>query len=318
MNNIFSVKEIKEILNYYNIGQFISFWYIKKDDENSFGQAIETTQGFFFMKVLRRFDNWIKESVKIAHELYEKDFPTYKTYLTKNAEVYLDYKDNNIVFYEYVKDLGWEWRDLNIEEIADFARVLGSFHKLTKWLEIQSSTSGTYEKIKLLIDDLYVNKELFGLEIQNIIFYMKKEIWWLATPKNEYLTGFYSEYNPGHVMFENNKVKYVIDWDLWREFAFYDYWSSMVSCFSVDGTDFFRDKLKEFIIVYNKERPLSDWEKENLFDAFKFGVIKYWAWGLIDLETKEINPHQLNKLNYVMNLSKDKFDLMLSIVGDEL
>jgi len=35
-------------------------------------------------------------------------------------------------------------------------------------------------------------------------------------------------------MFENNKVKYVIDWDIGKEHAFYDYGSSLVACFSVD------------------------------------------------------------------------------------
>lgn len=318
MNNIFTTGEINEVLNQYSIGQFESFWDIKKDDENSFGQVIETTQGALFMKVLRRFDDWILQSIKIAHELYEQDFPTYKTYLTKDDKVYLSYKDKDIVFYEYIKNLEWERKDLSIQEIHDFARVLAKFHKLTKSLEIQSTTAGTYQNIKLLIDEIYTKRELFSLEIQNIISYMKTEIAWLTCPKSEYLTGFYSEYNPGHVMFENNKVKYVIDWDIGKEHAFYDYGSSMVACFSADGTKFFPEKLREFVMSYDQERPLSDWERSNLFNAFKFGVIKYWAWRLVNLDTKEINPHQLNKLNYVMNLNKEKFDWMLNIVWDKI
>lgn len=313
MNNIFSIDEIQEILDQYTIGQFQSFWDIKKDDENSFGQVIKTDIGVFFIKVLRRFDDWLLQSIQIAHELYEQDFPTYKTYLTKDGKVYLNYKDKHIVFYEYIKNLEWGWKDLSIQEIHDFARILAKFHKLTKWLEIQSTTAGTYQNIKLLIDEIYGKRKLFNQKIQNIISYMHKEIVWLTCPKNEYLTGFYSEYNPGHVMFENNKVKYVIDWDIGKEHAFYDYGSSLVACFSVDWTKFYPKKLREFISAYNKERPLSDWEKNNLFESFKFGVIKYGAWRLVNLDTKEINPHQLNKLNYVMNLNKDKFDAMFNI-----
>lgn len=312
---MFSIEEIREILDQYAIGQFKSFWNVKKDDENSFGQAIETTQATLFMKILRRFDDWILQSIVIAHELYEKDFPTYKTYLTKEGKVSLNYKDRNIVLYEYIKNLEWEWKDLSVEEIHDFARVLAKFHKLTKWLEIQSTTAGTYQNIKILIDEIYTKKELFGLEIQNIISYMKTEILWLTCPESEYLTGFYSEYNPGHVMFENNKVKYVIDWDIGKEHAFYDYGSSMMACFSIDGTKFFPEKLKEFVVAYNQERPLADWEKDNLFESFKFGVIKYWAWRLVNLDTKEINPHQLDKLKYLIGLNKKEFNDMINVVG---
>jgi len=313
MNNISSINGIKEILDQYNIGQFQSFWNIKKDDENSFGQIIETNQGFFFMKVLRRFDEWILQSIKIAHELYEQYFPTYKTYLTKDGKVFLNYKNKNIVFYEYIKNLEWEWKDLNVQEIHDFARILARFHKLTKSLEIQSTTAGTYQNIKLLIDEIYKKRALFNQEIQNIISYMNTEIVWLICPEKEYITWFYSEYNPGHVMFEDNKVKYVIDWDIGKENAFYDYWSSMVACFSVDWTKFYPEKLKEFISAYNEERSLSDWEKTNLFESFKFGVIKYGAWRLVDLETKEVNPHQLNKLKYLMNLDKKEFNDMINL-----
>lgn len=308
---MFLSNEIKEILNQYNIGQFKNFGDIKKNDENSFGQIIETTQGTLFMKVLRRFDDWILQSIKVAHELYEQGFPTYKTYLTKDGKVCLNYKDKDIIFYEYIKNLEWEWKDLNIEEMHDFARILAKFHKLTKWLEIQSTTAGTYQNIKLLIDEIYTKRDIFDERIQNIISYMKTEIVWLTCPENEYVTGFYSEYNPGHVLFENNKVKYVIDWDIGKESAFYDYGSSMVACFSVDWTKFYPEKLKEFVIAYDKERPLSDWERNNLFNSFKFGVIKYWAWRFVNLDTKEINPHQLNKLNYVMNLNKETFDNIL-------
>jgi len=63
-----------------------------------------------------------------------------------------------------------------VQEIHDFARILARFHKLTKSLEIQSTTAGTYQNIKLLIDEIYKKRALFNQEIQNIISYMNTEI----------------------------------------------------------------------------------------------------------------------------------------------
>ncbi|HMS91806.1 MAG TPA: hypothetical protein PKC87_06280, partial [Candidatus Absconditabacterales bacterium] len=74
---------------------------------------------------------------------------------------------------------------------------------------------------------------------------------------------------------------------------------------------FYPEKLREFVLSYNKERELSEWEKDNLFEAFKFGVIKYGAWRLVNLEIKEVNPHQLNKLNYLISLNKKTFNDMI-------
>ena len=142
---------------------------------------------------------------------------------------------------------------------------------------------------------------------------MEKEIKLIKCPRNEYLTGYYSEFNPGHVIFKNNKVKYVIDWEIGRENAFFDYGGSMASCFSLDGKKLSHKKLKEFLKGYDKERPLSKWEKDNLFNALKFGILKYGVWGFIDLKTgkmvdseRKIDKTDLNKVNFLMNTDINK------------
>lgn len=155
MDNHFTKEEIEEILSNYNLGQFKSFGKIKKDDVVSFGQIIETTKGKFFMKVLRHFDEGIKQSLKVADILQKQNFPTYQTFSTKFAKLYLTYKNQQIIFYEFIPNLKEKWKNLNIQEINDFGKTLAKFHKMTKPLKIKPTNSGTYENIKSLIHKIF-------------------------------------------------------------------------------------------------------------------------------------------------------------------
>jgi len=315
MKSIFTKQEMNEILQDYNIGKFKYFGKIKKDDVVSFGQIIGTTEGRYFMKILRKFDKRIEQSLRIAFELYRKKFPTYKTYLTKNNKLYVKHNKERIVFYEFIPNLNGNWKSLNLKEINNFAKALAKFHKLTKEIKITPNKSGNYAGIKRLIRRLYRRRYNFDLETRKVIRFMYDGIKILKTPREECFTGYFSEFNPGHVLLKNNKVKYVIDWDMGKEEAFFDYGSSMTACFSLNGKKLYPNKLMEFIKAYNKERKLTQWEKVHLFDAFKFGIFKYGVWGFINLKTgnfaknrKEIDEKELNKLKYLMNLDEKIFN----------
>ena len=314
MNKLFSKKEINKILSNYNIGDFKKYGNIKKDDIVSFGQIIETTSGKYFMKVFKKFDKYIEQSVEINIFLKRKKFPTYDVFKTKLGKTYLDYNNQKIIFYEYIPYLRASWKNLNFYEIQDFGKTLGIFHRLTKDMKIHSKGVGGYANIKFLINDYYVKRNRFGKEIQNVLEFMKNEISRLECPNGEYFTGYYSEFNPGHVKFKNNKLKYVIDWEIDKNYAFFDYGSSMIACFSPDGSKFYPKKLKRFINSYSKERSLSNWELKHLFEAFKFGILKYGIWGFVDLQNGElvlkenqIDNDELNKIKFLMGLDKNLF-----------
>ena len=318
MENHFTKEEIEEILSNYNLGQFKSFGKIKKNDVVSFGQIIETTKGKFFMKVLKHFDDGIKQSLKIADILQKQNFPTYQTFSTISNKLYLTYKNQQIIFYEFIPNLKESWKNLNLKEINDFGKTLAKFHKITKPLKIKPTNSGTYENIKSLIHKFFLKRKRFNSDIQNILEFMEKEIKSIECPKNQYSTGYYSEFNPGHVQFKNNKVRIVIDWNIGKTNAFFDYGSSMTACFSLDGNKFYPKKLKEFISAYDEELPLSTWEKSHLFEAFKFGILKYGIWGFVDLKTgnivekeKQIDQDELNKVKYLISLDKISFNKMI-------
>lgn len=320
MVNIFEKGEIVEILSNYNIGKFKKFGKIKKDDVVSFGQVIKTSKGIFFMKVLRTFNDGISQSISICDTLQKKGFPTYRTYKTKSKKIYSQYKDNKIVFYEFIPNLKNKWKNLSIREIRNFGKTLAKFHKLTKSIKIKPTAPGTHEDIVAQIHRYFLKRKKFGQEIQDILSYMEREIRKIKYPKNQYLTGYYSEFNPGHVIFEKNRVRYVIDWEIGKTNAFFDYGSSMSACFNLNGKRLSSKKLKSFIIAYDRERKLSSWEKDNLFEAFKFGVLKYGIWGFVDLKKgcivckeKDIDKEALNRVKFLMSSNKISFNKIINI-----
>lgn len=315
MDSIFTTAELKEILSNYSIGHFKKFGKIKKDDVVSFGQIIETTKGKLFMKVSRYFNEGVSQGLKVADILHKKKFPVCKIFKTKSKKLYLNYRNKIIVLFEFIPNLKNNWKNLNPKEINDFSKTIAKFHKLTKTIKIKPVSSGTYENINSLIHNVFLKRKRFSLKIQNVLVFMEKEIKKINCPKNQYSTGFYSEFNPGHVIFRNNKVKYVIDWEIGKTNAFFDYGSSMIASFSPDGKIFYPKKLKEYIYAYNKERLLSAWEKNHLFDAFKFGILKYGIWGFIDLKTGELFEKErnidrcgLNKIKFLMTLDAVSFN----------
>ncbi|MFH1890229.1 MAG: hypothetical protein ABIJ91_01525 [Candidatus Kuenenbacteria bacterium] len=92
----------------------------------------------------------------------------------------------------------------------------------------------------------------------------------------------------------------------------------MTACFSSDGNKLYPKKLKEFISAYDTERPLSSWEKKHLFEAFKFGILKYGIWGFVDLKTgnivekeNKIDQDELNRVKFLMTLDKIPFNKMI-------
>jgi len=318
MESIFTEEEFDDILLHYDIGKFKTSGKIKKDDIVSFGQIIETTKGRFFMKVLRTFNEGISQSLRVADILQKQDFPTYKTFSTKSKKLYLNYKNQKVVFYEFIPNLRDDWKTLNLEEVNDLGKTLARFHKLTKSIKIKPTAPGTYEDIVSQIHRYFIKRKSFNINIQNILNYMENEIKKIKCPKNQYSTGYYSEFNPGHIVFEKGKIKYVIDWEIGKTSAFFDYGSTMTACFNLSGKKLSSKKLKEFISAYDKVRPFSSWEKDNLFEAFKFGVLKYGIWGFVDLKRgtivkreKDIDKGMLEKVRFLMTLDETSFNEMI-------
>ena len=303
--------DLASILSAYDLGTFISLGNIVKNDQVSLAQIIQTTKGKIFMKVLREFTTANKQGLEVMHQLRQKNFPVFSVHKTKKGKLYTKYKGMPIAFFEYVKiKENMEWIPLNKSKITEYAKYLAKFHRLTKNMKLKSVDAGNFKSIRALIKKYYKKRRMYSPRYQAVLAYLNNEIDGLKCPKKEYSTGYFSEFNPGHVIFSGNKLKWVLDWEIGHDNAFYDFASSMVACFSLNKPDLSYEKLKEYIKSYDKVRKLSKWEKDHIYEALKFGCFKYGVWEFADIETgvmkkeKDLDLEGIRRVEFFMSMGR--------------
>jgi len=308
-------QDMDNILNNYNLGKFKKFGKIMKDDKVSYGRIIYTSKKKVFMKIFRLFDTSIRQGLIVSSELHKKGFPTYEIYETENKKSSILYEGERIVFLEYleIKDIK-EWPDLSIEQIRDFSKQLAIFHKHTSKMKLKNTFHGGHNDLNQLIKKAFRLRKRYNKKIQKAIIFMNNEIKKLRCKSGEKKAGYFSEFNPGHVRFNGNKVEWIIDWEIGYDYTFYDWGSSLESCFDEKKKTLSYEQIKEFIKSYNSIQKLSRWEKEHIYEALLFGVFKYGVWGLIDLKTggfvkdsKKVDMSVINKVLYMMEDNKENF-----------
>jgi len=325
MKQQYDKRDIEKILQHYDLGKFKKFGKILKNDVVSFGQVIHTSKKKVFMKVFNILGIHIKQSLTVASYVKRKGFPTYQIYLSKKKKHYIIYNKKHIALLEYLElneKKGWEI--FKNSQIIGFARGLARFHNLTHNLKLKRISNGDLNDIERLIKRFHKIRKRRSKKIQKILEFMNANIKNTKCPSKEYKSGYFSEFNPGHVFFSGDKIKYVIDWEIGWDNAYYDLGSSMMACFSKDGKKLYYNKLRTFILEYNKIRTLSKWEIENIYTALLFGIFKYGVWGLVNIKKGgmesegKINKDDINRVLYILNLTKREFDLKLNLKGGKL
>lgn len=313
-----SKKDIQKILSHYNLGDFKKFGIITKNDVISLSQVIYTTKKKIFMKIIRTKPEETIQSLNVAFNLWKKGYPVYEIYQTKKNKTFLTYKKYHIVLMEFAKIPAIkEWPSITLEKMKDYAKQLVRFHILTKSMRLNPIYTGSFKDIQNLINKFYKREKDLPNFAYKIISSMKKEIPDVLCKSGEYKSGYFSEYNPGHVYFKKNKVNYVIDWEIGKDYSYYDIGSSAIACFTKKGLSY--KKLRVFLREYNKVRKLSKWEKKHIYEAIKFGAFKYSVWNLIDLKTGDlkkitrIKTSDLSVANYMVSLSKEEFNKKLKL-----
>lgn len=305
-------EDMDNILKNYNIGTFKKFGKVAKNDVISLSQIVYTTKNKVFMKVCNARHDDVIQSLKVASSLWKKGFPVYEVFLTKDNKKFFNYKKHPIVFLEFIDiPIIEDWPMISEKQMKDYARQLARFHNLTKKIKLKQTSAGSHKDISGLISKFYKKRKSLPTFAQEALSFMKKQMPKTLCKAGEYKSGYFSEYNPGHVYFNKNKVSYVIDWEIGRNYSYYDLGSSLIACFL--GNKISYKKIKTFIKEYNKSRTLSKWEKDHLYEALTFGAFKYNIWNLIDLKTgylkkpDKIKKSDLDQVYCIMDLSKDKF-----------
>ena len=307
--------DISGVLGEYDLGELKKLGRIMKDDSVSFGRIIQTSKKKFFLKAFRKFNLSTKQGLNVASKLYGRGYPTYKIYKTKKGRTYTKYRGVYFSLIEYlpIKKIV-SWKNLDKEMVKEFSKNLALFHKYSSQINLKKTRTGSFEEIKNLIIKSYILRSRYDKNIQKAIIFMKENIDKLKCRNGERKDAYFSEFNPGHVLFKNKKVWKVIDWEIGYDYRYYDISSSLIACFNQKNNKIDLDKIKEFISSYDKLQKLSKWEKQHFYEAILFGVFKYGVWGLINIksgyfakDSKDIDKGDVSRINEMMKLDKNKF-----------
>lgn len=306
MKNTFNKQELERILKPYNLGKLKEIGKVLKDDNNSFCQIIKTSKQKLVLKLFRRLSNSEKEGISLSQELLKKGYPSNKIFRKNNGNLISKYQGKSLIIMKYSDPKGWD-SGFNKYQMKEFGKNLAKFHSLSSRKQLQ--TGDEWKDLKENITKCYKYRNKYSKETKNLIEFMRKNVNNLKCPKNEFISGHFSEYNPGHVSFSDNKLSAVLDWDVSRDYAFYDLASSSVACFKKSGKlDF--GLLKNYLDSYNKARKLSEWEKNHVLEALMFGCFKYATWEILTGSLGEIH---MSKLRYIVNLSEREKTLIKGI-----
>lgn len=301
-------KGVEEIILHYNLGSLKKLGKIFKDDHASFGRAISTNKGKYFLKDYRVFDKYTLEGLKLIQYLQRKNYPTNKLVLSKYGKPCIQYNNHNIALFGFIEEK--EKLDLNDKQVKELGKYLGLLHKSTTDLKLQEGKFG-WNYFNKLIKNHYLERGKAPNELQKILEYIYRNMKNVRCNPKMPLAANHVEFTPEHVRFKGNKLVHIIDWDIInRDFCYYDIGTSLTSCFTSGKIDY--RKINFFLKAYNDERKLTSWEKEHIFEALQYGCFKFCIWTLTNTETDKLEikykfPQDVGRVKTLMKVSKEEF-----------
>ena len=262
VHSILTEKDIKKILNNYDIGKLISFFGIKDGIENT-NYLIRTEVNKFILTI---FENRVKISeLPFFYDLMQNSFnknincPTVVERLNGKNSVLFQKKQTSIFTFLNGKCL----KNWNINNCYDVGSMLGMFHKKNKnfkkriynhfgikeWKRLFSKCKQDINRI-LPFEKDFIEKELAFL-IKN----------W---PLNSLPKGIiHADLFPDNVLFENRKISGIIDF----YFSCYDFLAYdlaiLVNAWCFSKKNFKQDFYENLIKGYQSVRPLTKNEKKK-------------------------------------------------------
>jgi len=177
-----------------------------------------------------------------------------------------------------------ETKNPTLEQSRNLGRALATLHKLTENYEFPEDDWWGISIPRVLFG-LFHNKPFVEKstpeeikEVYNKIFDFLSN--W-KIPENVPKAVLHGEFTFEHVWFKGNEVYRVIDWDpVNRGYMFQDIGVSSIFIWM----DASYKHVEEFLKGYQEIRPLTEWEKENIYRIFAFGAGVFLWWFSSDVK----------------------------------
>ncbi len=276
----------------------------------NFMYKIKTNQKEYILRLCGtkkryRTKNEVLAEVELIIFLEKKRISVPKLVNFNNCFV-VSFENKNGICYEFIK--GKTIKEPTLKQCYAVGEILGDIHNLTKNYEFSCKRrhwdlKETIQKFKeverLFSKDEYLQKNNFAKRLKVILNKLNfKE----NLPKG----AIHEDLGKRHVLFENNKIKGILDWDRsYSGFFILDLGQTVRGwCFD-NFEKLNNNKLKNLINGYENKRKLSEIEKHSLLDAIKFAFIERAIAFVIfayNTNKNEYKEYAIKDINLVENL----------------
>lgn len=242
----------------------------------------------------------IKFEVEILEFLEQNNFPSPRLLKDQNGKIIADFNGKPCLFYKFIK--GEPLKNVALETMGQIGELMGRFHNLTKdfqpltkkltWEPKELKKIAMENKDRMLASGFPRAKELMDFtEIELAKYNFPDDL----------LKGItHQDIKPENIIVKDNKITGIVDFDNSYFGAFlHDITTTIIwTCFK--NNELNKDLMSALLNGYEKERKLTDLEKEYLNDGIKFRLAREVFIGpLVTMHLPELSRE---RADYFINL----------------
>lgn len=319
---------IDEVLKSYGIsilkvdtlsGGWLNEKYLIEDSNKQFYVLKELSLEKFSYKHLQ----YLIQTVELQHYLYEENVDVPKVLLNNDKKVVSKFSNNKYFFIqEYIKGYSKKFNELTKEEIFSIGKNLAFLHNKLEKINSDSFKSDflKYKNINDLKQELQV-KRLEINENSSKKFVQQLNLFEEILNDSELnriinqskLQLIHGDFTPDNIIFDNNEVRSIIDFELVRINSKLQDIGRIVLSTTFFNNEFDLLKLKNFVDGYSTVCKIN---YSDIIDSLKIVWINEFNIWIQDRYFKNYNPPKIEKfINEIMWIGENWFNLENKIGG---
>lgn len=299
-------KELAEILHYYDLGDLKESKSLPRRRGSQRIYVVSTSNQKYLLKEYKTFDYSRRKSLLLLNFLSRYNYPSTRVFNSKSGFPYILYKKRYFSIFEF---LYFPKRSkMTAKKAYEVGKYLGLLHSIAADFPIKRKNRG-YDHFRKMLLTSYYKKKYAPNKVKSVITYIKNNIDSIKAPSNSPKSVCHVEFVRKHLLFKGQKLYRVIDWDfVGRDTMFYDLGTTTTIAFS-DNKKFNFNFLANLIKGYDKQRKLTKWEKDHVYEAVLYGAFKYAIW---DIPGKAWDRGTFEYARELMTYDKKSFNRELS------
>ncbi len=267
---------IQDYLQYFNIGQIVSTDVMSAGVVNK-TYRIKSDQGRYILRIYTgdREETTILFEHEVLEKLTQSNFYAPKPVLSKEGKT-LSKTDRYFALFEYLPGHPLNSPEISAEHIHSVGETLGWFHALLQ--DFQPGHAKPSEDLNGTIDLLKKNEQALREssypEIDKVIDGIYKVLSQISFSNDLPLGIVHSDLHERNIVFQNGEVSGVLDFDNCYHGILVIDVATQIAWWSYRERKFQPTLCEEFLKGYQSQRPLNDLEKENLWVALNFSILK--------------------------------------------